>query len=315
LRKSHEPHERLNPLETRRKTHLDIVRGQDTGSLDDASKDEIDGDTTRDTDQSSHGRVTVGRTLLVQDRGDGLDLAVGTLDDEGVLEVDQVLFTGLVLHQVFKTSTEGVEQVASSLGGLVGEETELLELGEEDSGLGSGERRQGSELLNDGTAKDYSEQHSIRQLGVIPDLDNLAPRPDSRLVSLGTDDLGGDLGPSDLGTLLQPILLVILEVTELDKRLDHVIKPSVSESSTLNGLSLGNVVKLPKGGRVSVGVTDKIVSRVGDGVRLGLGHQILALNGDDLAITVKDPSVSESEKDTSSAPAELVSERVVGGRG
>jgi hypothetical protein len=133
--------------------HLDVIRRQDTGSLDDPAQDEIDGDTTGHTDEPGHGRVSVGRALLVQDRSDRLDLAVGTLDDEGVLQVNKVDLVGFVLHEVLETGAESVEQVASGLGGLVREESELLELGQEDVGLGRGERGQGSELLDDGAAR------------------------------------------------------------------------------------------------------------------------------------------------------------------
>lgn len=133
--------------------HLDVIRCQDTGSLDDPAQNEIDGDTTGYTDEPGHSRVPVRRALLVQDRSDRLDLAVGTLDDEGVLQVDEVDLVGFVLHEVLETGAESVEQVASGLGGLVREESELLELGQEDVGLGLGERGQGSELLDDGAAR------------------------------------------------------------------------------------------------------------------------------------------------------------------
>jgi hypothetical protein len=284
--------------------HLDVIRRQDTGSLDDPAQNEIDGDTTGYTDEPGHSRVPVRRTLLVQD--------VGTLDDEGVLQVDEVDLVGFVLHEVLETGAESVEQVASGLGGLVREESELLELGQEDVGLGLGERGQGSELLDDGTASSAL----IEELAAIffCNTDGLLLLRDSRLVGFGSDGLGGDLGPRDLAALLQPILGVVLQVAQLDKRLDHVIESCIPQSPPLDRLRLGDVVELPERRRVSVGVADEVVSRVGDRVRLGLGHEVFALDGDDLAVTVEHSGVSESEEDTTGGPAELVPERVVGSR-
>jgi hypothetical protein len=210
--------------------HLDVIRRQDTGGLDDPTEDEIDGDTTGHTDEPGHSRVPVRRTLLVQDRSDRLDLAVGTLDDEGVLQVDEVDLVGFVLHEVLETGAEGVEQVASGLGGLVREESELLELGQEDVGLGLGERGQGSELLDDGTASSAL----IEELAAIffCNTDGLLLLRDSRLVGFGSDGLGGDLGPRDLAALLQPILGVVLQVAQLDKRLDHVIESCIPQRAS-----------------------------------------------------------------------------------
>lgn len=138
---------------------------------------------------------------------------------------------------------------------------------------------------------------------------------DSRLSSLTANSLGGNLSPGELGAGLQPVFLLVVKVTKLNECLDHVVEPSVSEGSTLNGLSLRDVVELPERSGVSVRVTDEVVSGVGNRVRLGLGHQVLALNGDLLTISVEFSGVSESEQYTTSAPAELVSQWVVSSRG
>ena len=52
-------------------------------------------------------------------------LAVRPLDDELVLEHDEITFALLVLHKIFKTGAESVEEVAcTGLDGLRGEETD-----------------------------------------------------------------------------------------------------------------------------------------------------------------------------------------------
>ena len=108
-----------------RVTDLLGVGSQNTRSLDNAIQHELNGNTTGDTDEGSHGRVAVGDTIALQGGGNSVFLAIGPLNNELVLEHDEITFALLVLHEIFKTGAESVEEVAcTGLDGLRGEETD-----------------------------------------------------------------------------------------------------------------------------------------------------------------------------------------------
>lgn len=114
------------------KTHGLVVRSEDALLRDLAIEDELDGDTARNTDQASHGRrSTSRRTVGLEGRRERLDLAVGTLDDELVLEHDEVALARGVGALLVERGAERVEQVATGRHLGRREEAELAQLRDE----------------------------------------------------------------------------------------------------------------------------------------------------------------------------------------
>ena len=80
-----------------------------------------------------------------------------------------------------------------------------------------------------------------------------------------------DLGPAK--SILQPRLLLGVEPTELDERLDEGREALVTESATYDGLGLRDVVEVAERHRVAVRVRDEGVRRR-DVVRLRVRHEV-----------------------------------------
>lgn len=268
-----------------RSTDLHGHRGQNTLLGDGTVKDLLDSNTTGNTDQLSHGGVAGRVTVLAQGRGAGLLGAVLVLDLESVLEHDHVALAGLVLHLLLEGGAEGVEGVAAGGDGLVGEEADPAQTGEEAVALlvaGEG-----------GLALDGRGEVLLGGRG-------------------GTQHLGGGLLPGD-GAVEDGVGLVLQEAG-VDEDLDHLGEALVAEGTADDGLGLGDLVALAEGSRVTVGVADEGEAGV-DEVGLGGGHQVRAVDADDLAILVDLGGVAEGEQHTAAGPRELVAQRVVGGLG
>lgn len=143
---------RTRERESAEDTHGLVVRGENALLRDLAVEDELDCDTARNTDQASHGRRSTGRrTVGLKGRRERLDLAVGTLDDELVLEHDEVSLSRRIRALLVERLAERVEEVALRVDLLGREETELSELG--DDLVAERRRREGlerSELGDDG---------------------------------------------------------------------------------------------------------------------------------------------------------------------
>lgn len=117
-----------------------------------------------------------------------------------------------------------------------------------------------------------------------------------------------------VSTVLQPLERRIVQESQLDKRLDESRESLVPQSSPNDRSGLGNLVLLPEGRRITVGVRDER-ERGGDKVVVGVRHEVLARDLDERAVFVQASRVSEGEKNSTRRPGELVSERVVGGFG
>lgn len=202
------------------------------------------------------------------------------LNLELVLEHDEITLTLLELHLLLESGTKGVERVTAGGNLLVREETDpakatqdtLLILRGVKCGLGD------NSLLKVGSAG---------RLGTNNDLGGLVP--------------GNGLRES--------LLSGVVKEANLDQDPDELRESLVSESTSDDGLSLGDVVALLVGGRVSVRVGDEGEAGV-DEVGLGGAHQVLGGNIGDLAVLVVSGGVSQGEEDTAGRPGELVSERV-----
>lgn len=151
---------------------------------------------------------------------------------------------------LLERGTQGVEQVASRVR-LLGfrNETELLELGDQDLLLVALERLERLELFNDSLSG-----------------------------SLDAQSLGHDVCPCCLLFVGQVFLGRVVQQTDLDPAEDDGGKVSVSEGTSDDGLGLGDVVELSEGSRVSVGVALEVVCggetvvRLGDGPESGLAQ-------------------------------------------
>lgn len=99
----------------------------------------------------AHCRGSIGLSISLKRRREGLDLAVLPLDDKLVLEHDEVTLTRSVGALLLKPGAESVKEVAARghLGG--GEEAELAHLGKKEGTLGL-ERGEALEGLDDGAA-------------------------------------------------------------------------------------------------------------------------------------------------------------------
>ena len=94
---------------------------------------------------------------------------------------------------------------------------------------------------------------------------------DLRLVGLGSDKLGGELDPSDLlGTLAEGLIGSIVHQTHLLPCGDNLTETTESHSTSDEVLTVLETIELLEDGRVSVGVTDKVVGG-GEVVWLGRG--------------------------------------------
>jgi hypothetical protein len=127
-----------------------VVRSVDTGLVEGALEDELDGKTTRNTDELGHGRGAASARAVLLERGDnGLLLAVGADDLEGVLEEDKVDLSGLELALGLEEVGEGAEEGLLAGNLLVREEAERSELLEDDLLLALGDGGEGEDLGRD----------------------------------------------------------------------------------------------------------------------------------------------------------------------
>jgi hypothetical protein len=106
----------------------------------------------------------------------------------------------------------------------------------------------------------------------------------------------------------------VVKEPKVDENLDKLGETLVTEGTTNDGLGFRNVVELAEGSRVAVGVANEGEGGV-DVVRLGVLHQVLAVDFDELTLLVELGRVEEGEEDTARGPGELVTEGVVGGSG
>ena len=207
------------------------------------------------------------------------------LDVELVLEHDHVTLALLVLHLLLEGGAQGVEGVAAGSGLLIGEQADPAETGEEavalvvvgERGLGL---HGGDEVLLGGRG--------------------------------GAKDLAGGLLPGS-GLVEDGVGLVVQEA-DVDQDLDHLGEALEAQGTAEEGLGLGDVVALAEGSRVTVGVANEGEAGV-DKVGLGSGHQVGAVNADDLSVLVDLGGVAERQQDTAAGPRELVAQRVVGALG
>lgn len=274
----------LQSLE-QRGTDVHSHRSKNTLLLNGPLKDLLHGNTAGHTDQLSHGRVAGGVAVLAQGRGAGLLGAVLVLDVELVLEHDHVALAGLVLHLLLESGAQGVEGIATGSDLLVGEETDPAQTGEETVPLlvvGEG-----------GLGLHCGDEVRLGGGG-------------------GAQNLAGSFLPG--GGAVEDGVGLVLQEADVDEDLDHLGESLETEGTADDGLGLGDLVALAEGGRVTVGVADEGEAGV-DEVWLGGGHQIGAVNADDLAVLVDLGGVAQSQEDTAAGPGELVTQRVVGALG
>lgn len=266
-----------------------MKRGNECGKThlltDGAIEDQLDRNTTGDTDSLGHGGVTVGITVLDKRAGPGLLGAVLVLDTELVLQHDHVALAGAVLHLTLESGAEGVEGVTAGCDLLVGEEADPAQAGHEAVAL-----------------------VVVGKVGLGGD----GPLQVLLVRGGGAQDLLCGLLPRDGG--VEVVLGLVAEETNVHEHLDHLGESLVAQGTTDDGLGLGDLVPLAVGGGVTVGVGDEGVAGV-DVVGLGGSHEVGAGNAELLAILVELGVVSEGEKNTAAGPRELVTQRVVGALG
>ena len=98
----------------------------------------------------------------------------------------------------------------------------------------------------------------------------------------------------------------LVQESKLNKSLNESRESLVSKSSTNDGLSFRNEVLLLEGGGVSVGVSDEGEGG-GDEVGLGVSHQVLSVDFDELSLRIQSSRVEEGEENTAGRPREFVS--------
>lgn len=183
-------------------------------------KDERHGHTARHTDELGHRLLTaVPVSVRLESRSNGLLLAVGADNLERVLQEHNVDLALLELAGVLEAGREGAHDGPAGLDGLLGEEAELAELGEEDALLVGGEGFEGLELGDDGA-------ESLVPLGQ-NSVSNY-----SLLVGVGTDQLGGQLDPlHGLRVLGEVVDVGVAEEAELLPCLDDLAEATVPSES------------------------------------------------------------------------------------
>lgn len=270
-----------------RSTKLHTHRRQHTLLANRTIKHKLDSHTTRHTHQFSHGRVTLGITVLDQSAGTGFAGTILVLDFEFVLEHDHVSLFGAVLHLLLESGAEGVEGVVAWGDEVVGEEADPAQAGQDAVAL--------VVVDESGLGGDGPEEVKLLLRG-------------------GTDDFLGSLLPGDGG--LEEIVLGLAEETNVDEHFNHLRESLVTKGTADNSLCFGDVVSLTVRGGVTVGVSNECVTGV-DEVRLSFPHKLGSVNTEFGAVLVEFCGVAEGQKDTAARPGELVSERVVGvlGRG
>ena len=202
-----------------------------------------------------------------------------------MLEHDHVALAGAVLHLLLEGGAEGVEGVAAGDGLLVGEQTDPAQTTQETVALvvvgesGLGRHGPGEVLLGRGG---------------------------------GAEELAGGLLPGDGG--LEDRVGLVLQEAGVDEHLDHLGEALESQGTADDGLGLRDLVALAEGSRVTVGVADEGEAGV-DEEGLGGGHQVGAVNADNLAVLVDLGRIAQSQQHTAAGPRELVAQRVVGAFG
>ncbi|KAH3667614.1 hypothetical protein OGATHE_003137 [Ogataea polymorpha] len=240
-----------------------------------------DSNGTRNTDQLGHRGVAARNTIVDQGRGSSLGFAVRPLDAELVLQNDHVSLALFVLHQLLKSGAQGVQWVAGRSDFLVGEQTEPLETSQNSLSVGL--------VLELGQRVNLGNNVLLRRRG-------------------SSNVLGNSLIPwNGLG---ENFVWILFQESHVHKNLDELWESLESQSASDNGLGLRNVVELLVNSGVSVRVADQRVSRI-DEVWLGRGHQVFGSNLLDLAIFPVCGLISQSKKNTSRGPRELVSQRIV----
>lgn len=268
--------------------HFNVGRGIGREAYlltDGAVKHQLHGDTAGHTYSLGHGGVTAGNAVLAHSAGAGLLGAVLVFDAKFVLEHDHVALLGAVLHLLLERGAKGVEGVAAGRDLLIGENTDP------------------PQTRDDAVAVLAGGEGGLGRNGRLQVL--LAGRGSAQ-------DLLGGLLPGD-GRVERLAGLVGQEIN-VHKRLDHLGESLVTESAADEVLGLRDVVALPEGRRVPVGVRNEGKSGV-DVVGLGGGHEVGAGHAEFLAVPVELGGVAECKEHTTAGPRELVAERVVGAFG
>lgn len=246
---------------------------------------QLNSNTTRHTNSLSHSRVPTGDTILAESASTSLLLAILVLNLELVLQHDQITLTLLILHLLLESSAQSIERVTTGSDLLVTEEADPAETGD------------------DAVAVIVVSEGSLGGDGPLEVL--LGGRS-------GAEDLLRGLLPGNRG--VEVLAALVGQEANVNQNLDHLREALVTEGAADDGLGFGDVVALPVGAGVAVGVGDEGKARV-DEVGLGRGHQVGAGDTEFLAVLVELGSVAESKEDTAAGPAELVAQRVVGAFG
>ena len=204
------------------------------------------------------------------------------LNLELVLQHNHVTLFGAVLHLLLEGGTEGIKRVTAGDDLLVREDPDPAETRDEAVAL----------LV-------------VREGGLGGDCP-LEVLLGSRR---GAQDLLGGVLPGDGG--VEKVGRLIAQEADVDQHLDHLREALVAESTTDDSLGFRDVVALTIGSRVTVGVRNEGKARVYV-VGLGGSHKVGTGDANFLAVLVELGSVTESEKDTTAGPRELVTQRVVG---
>lgn len=94
---------------------------------DGAVEDQLDSNSARNTNKSSHGGVSLGITIVNQGAGPRLLGTVLVLNAESVLQHHHVALTRAELHLLLESRAEGVQRVAAGGDVLVGEDSNPAE--------------------------------------------------------------------------------------------------------------------------------------------------------------------------------------------
>jgi len=115
------------------------------------------------------------------------------------------------------------------------------------------------------------------------------------LVGIGSASrLLSRFGPCE--TWDEPTLLSGIHPSKVDKSLDEFGEALVAQCATNNGLSFWDIVILPEWGRVAVGISNE--GECGsDIVRLSVGHELLAADGNLLVGREVRGAIEQSQED------------------
>ena len=83
-----------------------------------------------------------------------------------------------------------------------------------------------------------------------------------------------------------------VQESEIDQGSDELREALVAQCTTDDGTGFRDLVRFTEAARVSVGVSDEREGW-GDVVRLGVRHELLAVNGDELTVLVEFGRVAE----------------------